>query len=662
LAATLLVAVSGGPGGVAAAAASASPGQLDPGFGSGGTVLTAIGAANAAANAVAVQPDGRIVAAGQVRSGTGPVANDDFAVARYNPDGGLDTSFGVGGVAVTPLTAGNDAANDVAVQPDGMIVAVGRVASATAPAESDFGLVRYRPDGALDPGFGGTGTVTTVFSEAINGPQAAHGNAVARAVAVQPVNGSFALVVGGDYVVPDQFGGTVQFSAVVRYNPDGSLDQSFGDGGRATVPGATLADLAIQPDGSIVTVGTRPSGQATQFNLSRYIADSGALDPGFGSGGSLAVKLNTLDLASAVAVQADGRIVFAGSAVVSGNYDFAVLRATTEGALDPTFSGNGHVTTPVGAGRDLASDLAVQANGRIVVAGRTSVGALDRFAVVRYDSDGSLDTSFSGTGRAVVPIGPKPNFASDVPFPAAALQADGAIVLAGAGLNGANEDFALARLTGDPVPRAGYWLVASDGGIFSFGDAAFAGSTGAMPLNRPVVGMAATPSGHGYWLVASDGGIFSFGEAAFAGSTGGMPLNRPVVGMAATPSGHGYWLVASDGGIFSFGDAAFAGSAGGMPLNRPVVGMAATPSGHGYWLVASDGGIFSFGDAAFAGSTGGMPLNRPVVGMAATPSGHGYWLVASDGGIFSFGDAVFAGSTGGMPLNRPVVGMAATGS
>jgi outer membrane protein assembly factor BamB len=166
------------------------------------------------------------------------------------------------------------------------------------------------------------------------------------------------------------------------------------------------------------------------------------------------------------------------------------------------------------------------------------------------------------------------------------------------------------------------------------------------------------PPGHGYWLVASDGGIFTYGDAGFYGSAGAIPLNRPVVGMAATPDGHGYWLVASDGGIFTYGDAGFYGSAGAIPLNRPVVGMAATPDGHGYWLVASDGGIFTYGDAGFYGSAGAIPLNRPVVGMAATPDGHGYWLVASDGGIFTYGDAGFYGSAGALPLNRPVVGMA----
>ncbi len=204
----------------------------------------------------------------------------------------------------------------------------------------------------------------------------------------------------------------------------------------------------------------------------------------------------------------------------------------------------------------------------------------------------------------------------------------------------------------------GYWLVASDGGIFDFGHAGFYGSTGNLTLNRPVVGMASTPDDHGYWLVASDGGIFAYGDAGFYGSTGNLTLNRPVVGMASTPDGHGYWLVASDGGIFAYGDAGFYGSTGNLTLNRPVVGMASTPDGHGYWLVASDGGIFAYGDAGFYGSTGNLTLNRPVVGMASTPDGRGYWLVASDGGIFAYGDAGFYGSTGNLTLNRPVVGMA----
>jgi ribosomal protein L24E len=243
----------------------------------------------------------------------------------------------------------------------------------------------------------------------------------------------------------------------------------------------------------------------------------------------------------------------------------------------------------------------------------------------------------------------------------------------------------------------GYWLVASDGGIFAFADSGFFGSTGNIKLNQPIVGMSSTPTGLGYWLVARDGGIFSFGDSAFHGSTGNIKLNEPIVGMATTPSGSGYWLVAADGGVFAF-DAPSFGSAAGRSraaavamvptangdgywvvtadgqifnfgaaanfgntptLAQPIVGAAATPDGGGLWLVARDGGIFAFGDSGFYGSTGNIRLNEPIVGMSRTPSGHGYWLVAQDGGIFAFGDAGFYGSTGSIKLNKPINGMTA---
>jgi hypothetical protein len=206
-------------------------------------------------------------------------------------------------------------------------------------------------------------------------------------------------------------------------------------------------------------------------------------------------------------------------------------------------------------------------------------------------------------------------------------------------------------------PTTGYWLTASDGGIFSFGTAPFYGSAGSIHLNKPIVGMAAPPDGRGYWLVASDGGVFTFGNVGFHGSTGNIALNSPIVGIASTPSGNGYWLVARDGGVFAFGDAPFKGSTGNIHLNQPVVGMASSPTGQGYWLVATDGGIFTFGDAQFLGSTGNIHLNQPIVGMARRPGANGYWMVASDGGIFSFGNAPFYGSTGAIHLNQPIVGM-----
>src|SRR5271165_1878666 len=225
-------------------------------------------------------------------------------------------------------------------------------------------------------------------------------------------------------------------------------------------------------------------------------------------------------------------------------------------------------------------------------------------------------------------------------------------------------------LPGEPTPPppppepgpagVGYWTVASDGGMFTFGGLPFYGSMGGRPLTRPVVGLAATPDGHGYLEVASDGGLFAFGDAPFAGSMGGRPLNAPIVGAAITPDGGGYLEVASDGGLFAFGDAHFFGSMGGRPLAAPIVGLVLTAGGGGYFEVASDGGLFAFGDARFAGSMGGRPLAAPIVAMAATPDGGGYYEFAADGGAFTFGDAHYVGSMGGRPLTRPVVGAAVT--
>ncbi len=219
---------------------------------------------------------------------------------------------------------------------------------------------------------------------------------------------------------------------------------------------------------------------------------------------------------------------------------------------------------------------------------------------------------------------------------------------------------ASAPVSATSTAAAGYGLVASDGGVFTYGDAVFHGSAGSLHLNASIVGMAATPDGGGYWLVASDGGVFTYGDAVFHGSAGSLHLNASMVGMAATPDGGGYWLVASDGGVFTYGDAVFHGSAGSLHLNAPLADMAATHDGGGYWLVASDGGVFTYGDAVFRGSTGSLHLNAPIAGIAATPDGGGYLLVASDGGVFTYGDAVFHGSRGGLRLNRPIVGVAAT--
>ena len=205
---------------------------------------------------------------------------------------------------------------------------------------------------------------------------------------------------------------------------------------------------------------------------------------------------------------------------------------------------------------------------------------------------------------------------------------------------------------------AGYWIVASDGGVFSFGNAGFYGSLGGQSLNAPVSGMARTTNSAGYRLCARDGGVFCFGNAGYFGSMAGQSLGGPVIGIESSASGAGYWLVGTDGGIYTFGDAPFHGSMGGQQLNAPVVGMARGQN-NGYWLVGSDGGIYSF-STPFYGSMGGQHLNAPVVGMAARPQRDGYWLVGSDGGIFTFGSAGFHGSMGGQTLSAPIIGMVST--
>ena len=200
----------------------------------------------------------------------------------------------------------------------------------------------------------------------------------------------------------------------------------------------------------------------------------------------------------------------------------------------------------------------------------------------------------------------------------------------------------------------GYWIVARDGGVFAF-NAEFHGSLANEVLSAPAVDIEPTPTGKGYWVVLEDGTVRAFGDATHVGDMAGVALNAPIIGISSTISGMGYWLVAEDGGIFSFGDAVFHGSMGGQQLNSPVIDLGPTTDGGGYYLLGGDGGVFSFGTAVFYGSTGAMQLNEPVVGMLVRSDG--YWFAASDGGVFTFGGLPFLGSMGGVPLNSPVLEM-----
>jgi hypothetical protein len=193
----------------------------------------------------------------------------------------------------------------------------------------------------------------------------------------------------------------------------------------------------------------------------------------------------------------------------------------------------------------------------------------------------------------------------------------------------------------------GYWEVTSDARVHPLGTAHDYGDPARrhIPLNAPLVGGESTSDAGGYWLLGRDGGVFTFGNAKYYGSTGGMHLNKPVNGMERARDNGGYWLVADDGGVFSF-KVPFYGSTGNLKLNKPVLGMERTASGHGYWLFASDGGIFSFGDAHFYGSLGGAHLTSPVIAMARTGSGKGYWMMTAAGKLYRFGDAKLYGDIG----------------
>ena len=204
---------------------------------------------------------------------------------------------------------------------------------------------------------------------------------------------------------------------------------------------------------------------------------------------------------------------------------------------------------------------------------------------------------------------------------------------------------------GFTTPSHGYWLVGSDGGIFSFGSALFHGSTGSLALQRPVVGIVPAKNYDGYWLDASDGGVFSF-DTDFYGSIPGLglnpagsglphSLNAPVVGMVPSSDDGGYFMVASDGGVFAFGDTRFSGSCPGIGgCSGAAVAVMPDSSGNGYWVVTSTGNVYAFGDAPYLGAPG----HGTVTSAVATPSGNGYWVLLGDGEIFGYGDAPYLGA------------------
>jgi uncharacterized delta-60 repeat protein len=411
-------------------------GSLDPTFGSGGRVIASLGQTLGTIQAIALQPDGKIVTAGFAGPDT---KNTHFAVERFNPDGTPDATFGTDGITVTPFTTTDDATS-VALQPDGKIVAAG---SATLPdGSSEFVLARYLPAGALDPAFGTAGVVTATLG---NDPTL--GNS----------SGAKAIVILKDGRIVA--GGEVNSNLTLGcFTASGTLDAHFGQKGAASMVLANLDEstatgLAVERDGKIVVSGSTLFSD--QKLLVTRFSSTGHLDRGFGTRGLFQTTFrdSTTDpalaamdqngQANAVAIQRDGRIVVVGYLVPEAGHGqdgarIAAIRLTPAGQLDPSFGKNGKVITntdfTIGGIVVEPEAVVIQSDGRIVAAGTTlsydpfnpfPEGDASDFMLLRYTRSGNLDRTFS-TGI----IGPKTTSYSGF-LGAMAQQGDGKIVVAG---------------------------------------------------------------------------------------------------------------------------------------------------------------------------------------------------------------------------------------
>jgi uncharacterized delta-60 repeat protein len=404
-----------------ASPALAAPGDLDTTFGGDGKVTTNFTRGFDAANAVAIQADGKIVAAGVATDGR------RFALARNNPDGTLDTTFGDRGKVTTNFTAENDVAKGVAIQTDGKIVVAGQAGKGPR-----FVLARYTSDGSLDSSFSGDGKVSTSF--------ATKGGDAASAVAIQADGKIVAAGTAHTNCTCEKF-------AVARYDTNGRLDTSFGGDGKATVHfkgGGEAGGMAIGANGKIVVVGGNVP-DVDKFEVARFNTD-GTLDTTFGGDGKVTTNMGQgEESATGVAIQANGMVVVAGytdlpheAGDTFGPGKFALARYNPDGTLDTTFSGDGKVTTTFSTDAT-PSGVAVQGNGRIVAVGGVG-GAGGRFALARYDRNGALDATFGGDGKVTTNFSAEEDLASAV-----ALQTDGKIVAAG---KARGDRFAVARYLG----------------------------------------------------------------------------------------------------------------------------------------------------------------------------------------------------------------------
>lgn len=435
-------------------ASLAGEGGLDPLWGSSGKQTTSFSAWNDEATDSALQADGKIVLAG--RAGNDQGTEDDFALLRYNRDGQLDTTFGIGGKVTTAFfypDNGWDVAEAVAVQPDGKIIAAGW--SVTPAGKRVFALSRYFPDGQLDASFGVGGLVTTTIRGVDD---------FIRDIAIQ-ADGK--LVVTGASL--DPVTNPRQYDiATARYLPNGQLDSSFDGDGTAITPIGGSDDQAngivIQRDGKIVVAGSSCNALSCDtvngnldFAFVRYNPD-GSLDASFNDDGKATFATAILtysDGASRLALQADGALVAAGGRNKGdANYrqmgDFALVRVLPNGQLDTGFGNGGWVKTPIGLDVSGAGDIAYRNDGKLVVVGSAAYNTVNNdFAIALYNRDGSLDQVFgdAGTGVVTIPFGMGKDHANAVN-----LQPDGGIVVTGAADSGSYRlDFAALRLEGSDV-------------------------------------------------------------------------------------------------------------------------------------------------------------------------------------------------------------------
>jgi uncharacterized delta-60 repeat protein len=444
-----LVAAIIGPFFIAGSTSIPSDGDLDPSFGSGGVVMTDFNTSTDIAYSVALQPDGKLVAAG-ITYTDNDFSNQDFAIARYNVDGSLDASFGTNGRVTTDFPGLVAAISAVVVQPDEKIVVAGGAYPLFTFA-GDFKVARYNPDGSLDTSFGSGGIVTTIFPG---------DGSFAFALALQS-DGKI-IAAGTDFF--DFHPGDMSDTnfALARYNPDGSPDTTFGKGGTITTDFLGAEDdvysVLIQPDGKIVAVGSANSPfDYYDFAAARYLPN-GTLDPTFGTGGKMRVDFgnNDLDIAYDAALQPDGKIVAAGTTVFDFGVQepFALTRFNSNGTVDTTFGTGGLVLIDFGSFAQSANAVLVQPDGKIITVGYPNTELDDSdFLLARCNPNGSLDPSFGVGGKVRTSLGDLNSGAND-----ALLQPDGKIVAVGFNptVKESGVEFALVRYLatsgGTPTP------------------------------------------------------------------------------------------------------------------------------------------------------------------------------------------------------------------